>query len=40
MYFADALHLGKSGESEKFATFDQRFIKAALRDGIEGVAEP
>ncbi len=40
MDFADALHLGKSGGSEKFATFDQRFINAALRDGIEGVVEP
>lgn len=39
MDFADALHLGKSGATEKFVTFDQKFIKAAQREGIASVAE-
>lgn len=40
MDFADALHLGKSGGDQGFMTFDQRLIKAAEREGIEGVMEP
>jgi len=38
--FADALHLGKASGCESFVTFDQKFIKAARREGIEGVREP
>jgi predicted nucleic-acid-binding protein len=40
MDFADALHFGKANGCEGFATFDQKFIKAAQREGIEGVREP
>lgn len=39
MDFADALHLGTSGQCEGFATFDQRFIKAARAAGIETIRE-
>lgn len=37
--FADALHLGKSGRCEGFATFDQRFIGAARAAGIETIRD-
>jgi predicted nucleic-acid-binding protein len=40
MDFADALHLGKVSGGEGFVTFDQKFIKAAQREGIEGIREP
>jgi predicted nucleic-acid-binding protein len=40
MDLADALHFGKASGCAGFVTFDQRFIKAAQRDGIEGVKEP
>lgn len=39
MDFADALHLGKSTHCDGFATFDRRFIKAALATGHESVRE-
>ncbi len=39
MDFADALHLGRSAQCEGFATFDRRFVKAALAAGCEGVRE-
>ncbi|GHC66253.1 hypothetical protein [Neogemmobacter tilapiae] len=39
MDFADALHLGWSGRCDGFASFDQRFIKAASAAGVVGVAE-
>jgi predicted nucleic acid-binding protein len=38
--FADALHLGKASGCAGFLTLDQRFIKAAQREGIEDVREP
>jgi hypothetical protein len=39
MDFADALHLGRSGRCDGFASFDQRFIKAAVDVGVVDVAE-
>lgn len=40
MDFADALHLGNANGCEGFFTFDQKLIKAAQREGIDGVREP
>ncbi len=37
MDFADALHLGMSGGSTKFMTFDKKFIWAAQCEWVEGV---
>jgi predicted nucleic-acid-binding protein len=39
MDLADALHLGKASGCESFVTFDQKLIKAAQKEGIEGVRE-
>ncbi len=38
--FADALHLGATGPTETFATFDVRLVKAARRLGLTSVREP
>ena len=38
--FADALHFGKASGCAGILTLDQRFIKAAQREGIEDVREP
>ena len=35
MDFADAQHLGKSLICDRFVSFDQKFIKAARREGVE-----
>ena len=40
MDFADALHLAKATECNRFITFDQRFIKAAKQQGIFRVRTP
>jgi len=39
MDFADALHLGRSGHCEGFATFDRKFVKVAHAAGYDGVRE-
>ena len=38
--FADAIHLAKSRDSESFATFDKKLIKAASKITIFPVFEP
>ena len=40
MNFADALHLGRADACEAFATFDQRFMKAARVAGLQNVRAP
>lgn len=40
MDFADALHLDKSAACERFVSFDQKLIKAALSEGVEIVTAP
>ena len=39
MDFADALHLAKSAQCDGFASFDRRFVKAAMAAGYETVRE-
>jgi len=36
--FADALHLASRGESGKFVSLDERFVKRARRVGVSGMA--
>jgi len=40
MDFADALHLGSTGDCEAMMTFDRRFIKAAHASRSVAVREP
>jgi predicted nucleic acid-binding protein len=40
MDFADALHLGASGDCEAMMTFDQNFIKTARAAGLLKVKQP
>ena len=40
MDFADALHLGRADGCDAFATFDQKFIRAAKAIGIQNVLAP
>jgi predicted nucleic-acid-binding protein len=37
--FADALHVGRSGHCDGFATFDRRLVKAAADAGATGVRD-
>lgn len=37
MDFADALHLGRAGHCDGFATFDRRLVKAAAAAGLASV---
>jgi hypothetical protein len=37
MDFADALHLGRSGHCDGFATFDRRLVTSATDAGIAAV---
>jgi predicted nucleic-acid-binding protein len=36
--FADGLHLASRGESGKFVSLDERFVKRAKRVGVSGMA--
>lgn len=38
--FADALHLASRGGATSFVTFDEKFLKRALRAGVGEVATP
>jgi predicted nucleic acid-binding protein len=39
MDFADALHLGRSGQCDGLASFDRKFVKAANAAGFAGVRD-
>lgn len=40
MDFADALHFGRAGHCDAFATFDRRFVRSAAAAGLSTVRDP